>query len=90
MFVGLFKFGYHNDILSQTLAPGDYGAVSGIPVVFQTGTFTTTVSVPINDDTILENEEIFLGRLRYTGSGSVEITQDEATVTILDNDGRQL
>ena len=89
MFVGLFQFGYHNT-LSQTLAPGDYGAVSGIPVVFQAGTFTTTVSVPINDDTILENEEIFLGRLRYTGTGSVEITQDEAVVTILDNEGRQL
>ena len=75
--------------MSQTLAPGDYG----IPVVFQAGTFTTTeftatVSVLINDDTILENEEIFLGRLRYTGMGNVEITQDEATVTILDNDGR--
>ena len=90
MFVGVFQFGYHNDILSQTLAPGDYGAVSGISVVFQAGTFTTTVSVRINDDTIQENDEVFLPKLRYTGMDTVEITQNEAAVTILINDGRYL
>ena len=90
MFVGLFQFGYHNDTLSQTLAPGDFGAVSGIPVVFQAGRFTKTVSVCINDDAILENDEVFLPKLRYTGMDTVEITQNEAAVTILINDGRYL
>ena len=41
----------------------------------------------MNDDSILENDEVFDGRLIYTGTGTVEIIQDEATVTIVDNDG---
>ena len=57
-------------------------------VVFENGKFTAAVSVLINDDTVVEDDEVFLGRLRYTGMCSVNITQDEAMVTILHNDSK--
>ena len=69
------------------LAPGDFNAVSNFPVTFNQGSLITTVTVTVNDDSILEIDEVFQGRLIYTGTGTVEIVQDEANVTIVDNDG---
>ena len=69
------------------LALGDFNAVSNFPVTFNQGAMITTVTVTVNDDSILEIDEVFQGRLIYTGTGTVEIVQDEANVTIVDNDG---
>ena len=68
----------------------DYIGVSvdgAIPVVFQTGQFSTTVVVPIVDDEFYEIDEVFFGRLRSTGIATVEITQGSADVLIEDDDG---
>ena len=56
-------------------------------VVFAEGSFTTTVQIPITDDSIGEGDEIFYGSLAPIGAASVAITRDRADVTIVDNDG---
>ena len=79
-----------NMLTIHSLAPGDFGGVSSVPVVFNQGSTVTTVTVSINDDNILEIDEEFLGELVYTGSQTVTIVQDEAVVTIVDNDGEMI
>ena len=71
-------------------APTDYTAIplsSAIPVNFEPGQFSTTVTVDIQNDNFMEPDESFFGRLRSTGVGDVQITQDRAEVTILNDDG---
>ena len=45
------------------------------------------MTVTVNDDRIVEDSEVFIGKLRNTGEDRIEIVEDEARVTILDNDG---
>lgn len=68
-------------------APGDFSAVTSLPVTFTNGSLVTTVSVTINEDSIHEANEVFTGNLRHVGVQRIQITEDEATVTITDNDG---
>ena len=71
-------------------APGDYSAVpqgNGVPVNFQTGQLSTTVSVPIVNDGVVELDENFFGILQSTGLGDVSIIQDRAEVIIVNDDG---
>ena len=69
-------------------APGDFNAVTSVPVVFGEGSLVTSVTVTINEDSIVENDEVFTGNLRHVGEGTVQIVEDEATVTIIDDDGK--
>ena len=54
---------------------------------FQSGQSSTTVTVPIRNDDVIEPDENFFGRLRSTGVGDVSITQDRAEVIIVNDDG---
>ena len=54
------------------------------------GQTEAVVTVDIINDDIYEGNEYFLVRLRDSGVGAVTITQDTATVTILDDDGKSL
>ena len=69
-------------------ANNDYSSRT-YPVQFVASAFTTTVSVPIIDDTFWEPDEIFYGTLTKTEDENVLITQDTAEVLIKDNDGKQ-
>ena len=77
-------------VVSLFTAPGDYTAIpltGAIPVNFQPGQLSTTVTVPIRNDEAIEPDENFFGRLRSTGVGDVSITQDRAEVIIVNDDG---
>ena len=73
-------------------APGDYTAQSGVSLTFlPSGDIPDTRIVPvtINEDGDRENPEVFSGRLRaQAGDMMVDITQDRATVRILDFSGK--
>ena len=56
-------------------------------VTFQAGDDTATVEVTILDDTIIEESEIFTAALSTTES-NVMLSDDIATITILDDDGK--
>ena len=56
-------------------------------VIFEEGSFTTTIEVEIIDDSLGEEEEIFYGSLTPASAANVLITQDTAEVHIIDNDG---
>lgn len=71
-------------------ASGDYTEVLGFPVRFQEGSFTARVTVVINDDVIVEENEVFLARLRHVGIEAISIVEEEARVTITDNDGENI
>ena len=43
----------------------------------------------INDDNILEENEVFLARLRHVGVETINIVEEEARVMIADNDSEQ-
>ena len=43
----------------------------------------------INDDNILEENEVFLARLRHVGVETINIVGEEARVMIADNDSEQ-
>ena len=55
-------------------------------VTFEAGVTQTTVSVPIIDDNVVENNEMFTTSLSST-EANVMISEGTATVTVLDNDG---
>ena len=71
-------------------APGDFSEVTSLPVTFTSGSLVTTVSVTINEDSIHEANEVFTGNLRHVGVQRIQITEDEATVTITDDDGNYI
>ncbi|MEM9001515.1 MAG: gliding motility-associated C-terminal domain-containing protein, partial [Bacteroidota bacterium] len=75
------------------VAPGDYTAV---PEDTQTLTFgganpnTQTITIPIIDDTLIENTEDFQVLLTDISTSLVSIlANDTATVNIIDNDGNE-
>ena len=57
---------------------------------FEEGSFTARVTVVINDDVIVEENEVFLARLRHVGIEAINIVEEEARVTITDNDGKNI
>ena len=57
---------------------------------FEEGSFTARVTVMINDDVIVEENEVFLARLRHVGIEAISIVEEEARVTITDNDGKNI
>ena len=61
-------------------------------VTFPAGSTTATFNVPINDDNILEGDEDFMLTINSFSlpNGVTRDTPGEATVTIVDNDGKIL
>ena len=57
-----------------------------ISVTFTAGQTDTTVEVPIIDNSVVEDTEIFTAQLSTTNP-NVMFGEDSASVTILDNDG---
>ena len=58
-------------------------------ITFMPDEFTKTVTVNIEDDGMMENDKMFFGRLsRVPGDTTAIITQDTATITIVDDDGK--
>ena len=58
-------------------------------VTFSAGQSSASVSVPITNNIVLEHSEIFSGSLSAV-TKNVDIGQDTAIVTIMDDDGELL
>ena len=57
---------------------------------FEATSYVTTVNIPIIDDSVGELEEVFYATLSSTGSSNVQITQDQAEIHIIDDDGKYI
>ena len=68
-------------------APGDYSAATSQSVTFRPSDTLLNVTVPINDDSVYELDELFTAVLTTTNPGVV-LFDDTATATITDDDGR--
>ena len=85
VFSGSFYFLFLSFI---TPAPQDFTS-DPITVTFTAGQTETTVSVPITDDFVVEDTEVFSAMLS-SGDENVMFVENVANVTILDNDGKVL
>lgn len=66
----------------------DFVAISDMTLQFDENTLSLPVTVTINDDNILENNENFLGNLNTTDVALI-LMPGEATINIFDlNDGK--
>ena len=63
----------------------DYTSVSRM-VTFSAGQSNASVSVPISNDNVIEDSEMFSGSLSPV-TENVDIGADTANVTIMDDDG---
>ena len=66
----------------------DYTATK-ITVVFAPGESVKTISVPIEDDDVLEELEMFFATLT-TSDTRVELFNSSASVSIVDNEGEDM
>ena len=66
----------------------DFRELLGFPVIFTEDSFVTSAAVAIYEDSILEHDEVFIAKLRHVGVETISIVEDEARVTITDNDGK--
>ena len=66
----------------------DFNSIS-MQITFGPEQLSAAVQVPIVNDTIIENTEMFTATLS-TAEINVMIIDDTATVTIIDNDGKIL
>ena len=55
---------------------------------FDVGSLVTLVTVTVIEDSVLENDEVFFGRLHLIGAERIDLVADETVVTITDNDGK--
>ena len=77
-----------NTVLTLTFpytGVSDYTSVSRM-VTFSAGESSTSVSVPITNDTVIEDSEMFSGSLAAIIE-NVYIGADTANVTVVDDDG---
>ena len=78
-----------NDLFMVPTAPDDYTLVENV-LTFSPGVNEScTTIIPIVDDSVLENDEVFSVTLSTTDS-DVSLDPASATVTILDNDGKTI
>ena len=70
--------------LSQCTDGLDFALVQ-MSLIFVQDTIIQCVEIPIMDDILLENDEFFIVSLGTT-DGAVNILQDQAVVTITDDD----
>ena len=68
-------------------APGDYGAIVSQSVTFGPSDTLLNVTVPINDDSVYELDEMFTAVLNTNDPGVV-LFDATATATITDDDGK--
>ena len=52
---------------------------------FEVGVMAFTITIV--DDSLAEPEEVFYGSLSLVGQSNIQISQDKATIFIIDNDG---
>ena len=64
----------------------DYVNIASIGLIFDSTVSENTVTVAINDDTVVEADETFFGNLENPDGDPVILNPDLATVTILDAD----
>ena len=75
----------------DAIGGNDYGSVINRQISFSPGSGATqTVSVAINDDTTVENNERFRATLTAENGVNIRLGGGETTVTIVDNDGAYL
>ena len=72
----------------MSTAGTDYMSRSG-PVNFSAEQNETILTIGIQDDNTYEGDEMFVVTLRDAGVGGVIVTQAVATVTIVDDDGKE-
>lgn len=79
---------YTSDGTATSIAglPEDFVPLSGLVLQFDEDTLSLTVTVAIINDDILEDTEFFFGNLN-TSDSAVDLLPDEATVSILEQDG---
>ena len=65
----------------------DY-VTSSLDVTFGANDVTTIVVVPIIDDSIGELAEVFYGTLTNVNNSNVNITEDQAEIHVIDDDGK--
>ncbi len=56
-------------------------------MTFQPSATMKTVEIPITNDAILENTEVFTAVLQAMDASVVEITSGNATISVMDDDG---
>jgi hypothetical protein len=78
----------YSTLNSTAQAGSDYTSDSGTLTFPANSSTTQTVTITIVDDTIVEADEVFIVQLSNPTGGS-GITDNEGTVTILDNDTQQ-
>ena len=74
-------------MLLLTTAPGDYGAITSLPVTFQPGERELSVAVQASSDAVAEGTEQFTAVLTNPSAGAT-LGDDIATVDIIDSSGR--
>ena len=91
--VSLLRAGGSSGAVSVEVATSDGTARSGAdyaggvyPVTLGDGVTSTTLSIPLSDDYLLEGNETFSVTLRNPGGGATLGTVSQATVTLLDNE----
>ena len=67
----------------------DYNAVQE-NVTFSVGISSVSFSVPIIDDQVLEQNEMFIVRISMLPNNAIFGESSQATVTIMDDDSKQL
>ena len=73
---------------NSLLAPGDYAAVISQPLLFNPNITSVSVSIPIIDDDLDEENEYFFANLDYdTVRPNVMLDPNVTRIVIEDNDG---
>ena len=66
----------------------DYGLTGEHPVIFEVGETTAAITIPINDDPLIELNEEFYVEIIDGGGGEINTGRKETKVVILNNDGK--
>ena len=70
-----------------SIAPDDYNPVSDVQLTFSPNQTTQTFNVNTLDDNVLEDATERLFVAATTDDSSVTVSPDQASITILENDG---
>ena len=81
--------GKHNNISPLTDSPTDFVAMPNTPLLFQPNERRVCVTIPIEDDDMVEQTESFTVILRGTQDlhEAIRLTQTNGFVVIIDDDG---
>ena len=81
--------GKHNNISPLTDSPTDFVAMPNTPLLFQPNQRRVCVTIPIEDDDMVEQTESFTVILRGTQDlhEAIRLTQTNGFVVIIDDDG---